>query len=742
MKKILTFLILNGYLIFTTSLFAQFSGGTYTIGTNGSEDYSTLFAACTALNAAGSLDGDVIFEITTDLTEATNVPLGVNTNGHTLTFRPSEDVDKTISFTKTSANNIDVGSAPLGAFVIGTTALTNYNNLVPTSNVVINGLPSGGSTSRLIIRKSGASNSARNYPISIVGNSENVTISNLTIDFTEGSSIIDYHFAIALITYKDGSGNQYAPDYFTLDNCSINATFFYSTWGVGAILGGFNAYSYSGDFPDHLVIKNSIFTCQGGGIYLSDFANAEIFNNTFSISSSSSSANIYGIKVESRLDYADISIYSNVFKLFSSMGNTNRNENVIKIIGNYGTGGNSTIYNNMIYGIEKPIVSGSGNNLNLINVSSNSASIVYNTLYMTNLSSNTYMAAFAPYRGINLSSSMTFNLANNIIFIDEDDFQSVGIYYENTNSEPGIDASDYNNIYRSGILNSKTGYADTEGGFCSSLTDWQTNSSFGTHSVSKAVTFVSSTDLHLAGSSLGDLDLIGTPIGGITTDIDGETRNATFPYMGADENLANPLPVELTSFSASVEGAKVNLNWQTATEVNNYGFEIERSSVGTTHELSLQWEKIGFVEGHGNSNSPKQYTYRDDKASEVLGNLGGLDGKLQYRLKQIDFDGKFEYTSVVEVGVNNLPTEFSLSQNYPNPFNPNTSIEYSVPSNEYVSLKVYDILGNEIVTLVNEQKEAGNYEVNFDASNFVSGVYIYRLTLGNKYLSKKMILIK
>ncbi|MFH1525941.1 MAG: T9SS type A sorting domain-containing protein, partial [Bacteroidota bacterium] len=240
---------------------------------------------------------------------------------------------------------------------------------------------------------------------------------------------------------------------------------------------------------------------------------------------------------------ADVIIHSNQFTSFSSMGNFSRSENVITVYGNYGIGGSTTITNNMISGIAKPIVSGSNNKLYLISVSSNTASIMYNTLYMTNLSSDTHMAAFAPYRGINLSSSMVFNLANNIIFIDEDDFQTVGIYYENTNSEPGGDASDYNNIYRSGTTNSKTGYADTEGGFCASLSDWQSVSSFGANSISKSVSFTSASDLHLSGSSLGDLDLIGTPIAGITTDIDDETRHATLPYMGADENLANPLPV-------------------------------------------------------------------------------------------------------------------------------------------------------------------------------------------------------
>jgi len=139
------------------------------------------------------------------------------------------------------------------------------------------------------------------------------------------------------------------------------------------------------------------------------------------------------------------------------------------------------------------------------------------------------------------------------------------------------------------------------------------------------------------------------------------------------------------------------------------------------------------VEGSGNSNSPKEYSFVDESAQ---------NRNYSYRLKQIDFDGKFDYSDVVEVEVNNLPTEFSLSQNYPNPFNPSTNIEYSVPSSEYVSLKVYDILGNLVATLVNEKKEAGKYKVTFNASNLASGLYFYKIQAGSFNQVRKMLLIK
>ena len=194
------------------------------------------------------------------------------------------------------------------------------------------------------------------------------------------------------------------------------------------------------------------------------------------------------------------------------------------------------------------------------------------------------------------------------------------------------------------------------------------------------------------------------------------------------------LPVELTSFSALAQNEAVNLTWETATEVNNYGFEIQRSAnVGTSRDLSLQWNKVGFVEGHGNSNSAKQYSYVDNSVR--------AGQSYSYRLKQIDFDGQFEYSSVVNVEVG-VPMEFSLAQNYPNPFNPSTSIEYSVPSNEFVTLKVYDVLGNTVSTLVNETKEAGKYNVSFDASNLTSGIYFYSINAGGFTQVKKMMLVK
>jgi hypothetical protein len=193
---------------------------------------------------------------------------------------------------------------------------------------------------------------------------------------------------------------------------------------------------------------------------------------------------------------------------------------------------------------------------------------------------------------------------------------------------------------------------------------------------------------------------------------------------------SSPLPVELTSFSAVVLKDKIKLNWKTETEVNNYGFEVERSTKQDARNGN--WEKMGFVNGSGNSNSPKNYSYEDKNVNT---------GKYSYRLKQIDNDGKYEYSKVVEVYLN-VPGKFELSQNYPNPFNPTTTIRFSILETGNVKLTLFNILGQEIRTLVNESKEAGVHTINFNASELNSGLYLYKLEANGLVQTRKMTLVK
>ena len=193
-------------------------------------------------------------------------------------------------------------------------------------------------------------------------------------------------------------------------------------------------------------------------------------------------------------------------------------------------------------------------------------------------------------------------------------------------------------------------------------------------------------------------------------------------------NLNNdPLPVELVSFIASNNQNEINLIWQTSTEIDNYGFSVQRSTNG------INWDSVGFVPGHGISNSPKEYRY-DDK------NLPSGKTKLQYRLKQIDNSGKIQYSDIVNVKV--VPNKFVLSQNYPNPFNPSTKISYQIMKDGFVTLKVYDVLGKLAKTLISEYQKSGIYNLTFTASDLPSGIYFYQLRAANFTSTKKMQLVK
>lgn len=203
-------------------------------------------------------------------------------------------------------------------------------------------------------------------------------------------------------------------------------------------------------------------------------------------------------------------------------------------------------------------------------------------------------------------------------------------------------------------------------------------------------------------------------------------------YAMGESQPGIPLPVELVSFTAKVVSGNVVLNWTTETEVNNYGFEIERASAAP-HK---SWEKIGFVEGSGNSNSIKHYSFSNNKF------LSGLE--YYYRLKQIDTDGQYEYSN--EVSVTLSVDNYELFQNYPNPFNPSTTISFSIPEEAFVKLKINDVLGNEVAVLVNERLSEGHYETVFNASTvrdgLPSGIYFYSIETGSYIKTRKMIIMK
>ncbi|RJP72423.1 MAG: T9SS C-terminal target domain-containing protein [Ignavibacteriales bacterium] len=189
-----------------------------------------------------------------------------------------------------------------------------------------------------------------------------------------------------------------------------------------------------------------------------------------------------------------------------------------------------------------------------------------------------------------------------------------------------------------------------------------------------------------------------------------------------------PLPVELISFNGKLENEKVILNWQTATEVNNYGFNVERRT------KSKEWSTIGFVNGYGNSNSPKSYSFIDNPEASPKYD------QFVYRLKQIDTDGSFTYSNEIIIKINDKPGEFLLCQNYPNPFNPLTNIEFTLPEAGLVKIGVFNVLGEQIELLKNNTEEKGKHIIEWNAQNYSSGIYFCKIEYTSPSSSKMKIL--
>jgi len=203
-----------------------------------------------------------------------------------------------------------------------------------------------------------------------------------------------------------------------------------------------------------------------------------------------------------------------------------------------------------------------------------------------------------------------------------------------------------------------------------------------------------------------------------------------------DVHMNSAVPVELTSFTADLVDKNIHLKWRTETETNNKGFEIERQQYYEERNgfENSKWLTLGFVGGSGTSTDPQFYNFTDDNV---------IPGNYKYRLKQIDFDGSSDYSNTLEVEIGDIiPNKFELFRNYPNPFNPSTIIKYTIPENGNVSLKIFDLIGNELTTLVDDVQLAGEYKVEFNGSQYPSGIYLYQLTWGRLTASNKLILLK
>jgi uncharacterized membrane protein len=211
---------------------------------------------------------------------------------------------------------------------------------------------------------------------------------------------------------------------------------------------------------------------------------------------------------------------------------------------------------------------------------------------------------------------------------------------------------------------------------------------------------------------------------------DGKTIGMTaYSPLGEPKALLlkinDPVPVELTSFRASANNNVVNLSWNTATELNNSGFEVQRKIENS------DWNPIGFIKGNGTTTSNNSYSFTDQNP---------LVGSNVYRLKQVDFNGTFEYSNEIEVEI--VPAEYVLQQNYPNPFNPTTTINFNIPQEDFVNITVFNSLGEKVATLLDGVMNAGSHSLKFDANGFASGLYILKMTSGSFSNTIKMNLLK
>jgi hypothetical protein len=701
MKKLLLFL----FILAPTIVMGQLSG-TKTVGSGG--DYSTIAAAISALNGNG-VNGPLTFLLTDATYNETGANLLINvlsnppSSSNPVVFRPNTGVTTTINITgaATTGNGMYAGIT-----VDGTSYIT-----IDGSNT------EGGSTRNMTINQNDGANGR--YIIQLFGNSDNVVIKNATLLYGQAPA------STSTSSFYVNGVSTGVSDSVLIQNCQVANSSYYAAYAL--YIKGFPTTVYATKIyvrgcTLYGTIRKVYFYYVGTASTTSEFS-----GNTV-IGYAPPTGNVsWGLL----LNY-----YNGTFNIFNNVI-ANLVQASSGTDGFYGLGtlcGQSSvklnIYNNMLGGGLDHTGSGTPANIDVISFQDAPAGAVikvhYNTIVLNSMTKTTTTRMTC--MRFNPASGSTFDIKNNIFINDKDATVGFALYFGGTTT---TFTSNSNNVYVSGA-NANIGYSSSAAR--KALSDWQTATSQDANSKSKAVTFVSSTDLHLSGGSVGDVDLIGETGLGITTDIDGDTRSTNYPYMGADE-ASIPLPIQLASFIASQDGNGVTLRWITASETNNFGFEIERKNINLKSEISnLQWTKVGFVQGAGTTTSPKEYAFTDNPQSA---------GRYAYRLKQIDRDGTFKYYGSAEVEIVTAPVKLTLSENYPNPFNPSTTIRFSVPEDGQAVLKVFNVAGQEVGRLFDGIATAGKYyEVMFNASRLSSGVYFYAIQYGNQRLMKKMMLIK
>ena len=375
-----------------------------------------------------------------------------------------------------------------------------------------------------------------------------------------------------------------------------------------------------------------------------------------------------------------------------------------------------------------------GENLNgyvsILSINShNNIEIYNNTFILKNSYYSSYMFSFGEF-------ASNIEVVNNIFYRNNEGYLVGG-------RMDGLTNFNFNLFYNTGYFAylSRPGYSsDVE-----TFNDFQDSTLSNENSHFYQPNFIneSENDFHLSIGADGSGNYVGTPIASITDDFDGDARDPEFPYVGADES-GFVLPVELSSFTVMSNNGKITLNWSTASESNNAGWEVESrsqksvlSSQKSGSSVTLSgvegWTKVGFIPGKGTTTEKNSYQFQVESSKFKAPSL-------QFRLKQIDTDGKFTYSNILSVDA--TPNSFELSQNYPNPFNPTTRINFNLPHSGIAKLIVYNILGQTVTELHNGFMESGSHTLEFNANKLSSGLYLYKLEFENKSLHGTMNLIK
>ncbi len=513
-------------------------------GPNGSDpEFASLKAACDQLNQNMIL-GDCRFLITSDLSEASNVALGVNPGAYSITFKPYTGVSPTITFTQaTDAPSTGIS----GGWVIGTKDLATTSQLVTTNNITIDGSNTEGGTTRDMMITTAATAHGNATTLRLIGDVNRSTVKNVKVWAQQSVT-----YAL-LLTYRYDSNQAkfFIPDTVTVENCEITNTVKSSAQALAISTYGTPAAGTPLQSMKGIVFRNNKITAKTRGLFLNYAGSTDIIGNEINVIQTNTGFMSFGIFGFTITDSSQVTnIANNKITLLSTANNNTGDYGIIGV--QCGSRGIYNVYNNFITGFDATSTAANPN-FNLIGIRLATdkviSNVLHNTIHMNNVAINPGTGVVV-YAGIQISNGIN-TVKNNIIYNGEDDFKTYAIYRSGT---AGTLTADYNNYYLAGNVNAKTGFWDTAD--AATLADWKTASGGDVHSVAKAVEFVSGTDLHLTGSSLGDFDLAGTPLAEVTTDIDGEARSAMYPYLGADEGavvLVPPGPKTLTIAEAKVD---------------------------------------------------------------------------------------------------------------------------------------------------------------------------------------------